>query len=142
MNRGTRSCSAKRRRGATVVETAICIPFFFLLVFGLVEFARMGMAKQALADAARAGCRKAVLVTTINQADAEKTVRNHLQATMANADDTDKCRVTISPASFSGMASGTEITTSVEVNYSDVSWIPPTFLKKVVLRGESTMKRE
>jgi len=44
-------------RGTAVVEMAVVFPLFILLVFGLVEFVRMGMVKQALSDAARAGCR-------------------------------------------------------------------------------------
>ncbi|MFH1300968.1 MAG: hypothetical protein ABIK07_07885, partial [Planctomycetota bacterium] len=93
-------------------------------------------------DAARLGCRKAVLANTIFQADPEVAVRNHLQSVMSNSQDVNACRVTISPPILSEMASGTEITTTVEVNYSDVSWVVPRFLESTVLRGQSTMKRE
>ncbi len=132
----------KQPRGATTVEMAIVAPLLFLLIFGLVEFTRMSMVKQALTDAARLGCRKAVLANTIIPADPEATVRNHLQSTMSNSQDVSTCRVTISPSNLNGMASGTEITTTVEVNYSDVSWIIPSFLGSTVLQGQTTMKRE
>ena len=142
MNKNSHSRSANRRRGVAVVEMAFVIPVMFLLVFGFIEFARMVMVKQALTDAARAGCRKAVLASTIVGADAESTVLNHVQATVANSLDEDTCRVTISPSNLNGMASGTEITTTVDINLSDVSWIPASFLNNVVLQGQSTMKRE
>ena len=134
--------SSKFRNGATAVEMAVVAPLFFLLIIGLVEFVRMGMVKQSLTDAARAGCRTAVLVGTSTDQVAETTVRNYLQSSISDSQDVTMCRVSISPSNLAGMASGVDITTKVEVNYSDVSWLVPSFLETTVLRGESTMKRE
>ena len=131
-----------RRRGVLVVELAFIAPLFFLLVFGLVEFARMVMVHDALTDAARIGCRKAVLASTSSQEDADAKVRSSLIATLACAADVNKCRVTFSPSNLSGVEPGTTIATSIEVNYADVSWIPPRFLGSVVLQGKASMKRE
>jgi len=142
MNRSTLRFNTERRRGSTVVEMAFAVPLFFLFVFGIIEFSRMVMVKQALTDAARASSRKAALATTNVDTDAEKAARNFLKTVTAHSDDTSKCRVTISPSGLTGMASGTEITTTIEVSYSDVSWIVPSFLKSVVLRGQSTYRRE
>jgi Flp pilus assembly protein TadG len=134
-----------RRRGVVAVEMAFIAPLFFLLVFGLVEFARMVMVHDALTDAARIGCRKAVLASTSSQADAVEKVRSSLEATIACVD---KCVVAFSPSDLSGVEPGTTITTSVEVKFADVSWIPipPRLLvfrdKPVVLRGKASMKRE
>jgi len=125
-----------------VVEMAFAVPLFFLFVFGLMEFSRMVMVKQALTDAARASSRKAALATTNVDTDAEKVARNYLKTVTAHSDDTYKCRVKISPTVLKDMASGTEITTTVEVDYSDVSWIAPSFLKSVVIRAQSTYRRE
>lgn len=133
---------SKFRKGATAVEMAVVAPLFFLLILGLVEFVRMGMVKQALTDAARAGCRKAVLVGTRTDEVAETTIRDYLKSSISDTQDVTKCRVSISPSDFTSMASGGEITTKVEVNYSDVSWLVPNFLDTTVLRAESTMKRE
>jgi len=137
-----------RRRGVLVVEMAFIAPLFFLLVFGLVEFARMVMVHDALTDAARIGCRKAVLASTSSQADAVEKVRSSLEATIACARNVDKCVVAFSPSDLSDVEPGTTITTSVEVKFADVSWIPipPRLLvfrdKPVVLRGTASMKRE
>lgn len=134
--------SANRRRGAAVVEMALVTPLFFVLVFGLIEFGRMVMVQDALMDAARDGCRTAVLATTISQANVETKIRNSLASTVAVAADVDKCRIAVSPSNLNGMEPGTAITTSVEMNYADVTWLPPSFLASVVLRGEATMNRE
>ncbi|EDL59680.1 TadE family protein [Gimesia maris] len=129
-------------RGTTLVEMAVVFPLFILLVFGLVEFVRMGMVKQALSDAARAGCRRAALTSTLTHEDAEATIRRFLQSAISNSQDVEKCRVTITPENLSGMTSGVEITARVEVNYSDISWLVPGFLQNTVLQGQAIMKRE
>ena len=130
------------RRGAAMVEMAMVAPLFFLLVFGLIEFARMVMVQHTLSEAARAGCRKAALVTTNDQALVNAAIRSGLGASMGTEEQINACQVTVTPSNFSGMDSETEITTTVEVNYSEVSWIPTRFLGNSVLRGISTMKRE
>ncbi|WP_417389626.1 TadE family protein [Gimesia sp.] len=129
-------------RGTAVVEMAVVFPLFILLVFGLVEFVRMGMVKQALSDAARAGCRRAALTSTLTHEDAEATIRRFLQSTMSNSQDVEKCRVTITPQNLTGMTSGVEITARVEVNYSDISWLASGVLENTVLQGQAIMKRE
>lgn len=130
------------RRGTALVEMAVVFPLFILLVFGLVEFVRMGMVKQALSDAARAGCRRAALTSTLTHEDAEATIRAFLQSAMSNSQDVAKCRITITPENLTGMTSGVEITARVEVNYSDVSWLVPGVLQNTILQGQAVMKRE
>ncbi|MGY8769314.1 MAG: TadE/TadG family type IV pilus assembly protein [Pirellulales bacterium] len=137
-----RSRAASSRAGATIVEMAIITPIYFLLVFGIFEYARMGMLKQALTDASHIGSRKAALSRTLSSTDAEDVIRDHLDVVMSNSWDTDTCRVSFSPDSLSDVESGTEITTTIEVNMSDVSWIPPHFLGDAALRVQSAVKRE
>jgi Flp pilus assembly protein TadG len=137
-----REQSRGRRSGATTVEMAIVTPFFFFLVFGLVEFARMVMVQQALTNAAREGTRVAALATTTNQLDVDTAVRNFLSSSVTNATSSSIVTVTTNPASFGSLTSGTSITTTVSVNYSDVSWMPATFLGSSVLKGQATMVRE
>jgi Flp pilus assembly protein TadG len=121
---------------------AFVVSLVFLLVFGFIEFARMVMVKQALTDAARHGCRTAALITTLDSADAEAAALSQLQSTVASFLDDTTCRVTVSPTSLSGMPAGTEITTRIDIDYSDISWISLGFLGNVTLQGESTMTRE
>lgn len=125
-----------------MVELAVVSPVFFVLIFGLVEFSRVMMVRDALSDAARAGCRKAAIITTTNSGQAEDVVRDYLSAFIASANDQSACRVTISPGDLSNIAQGTEITATVEVNCSDVSWVPLGYMENEVLRAQATMKRE
>lgn len=115
---------------------------FFLLVFALIEFSRMVMVQQALTNAAREGARKGALATTQNQSDVDAAVRNHLSAAIPNSSSTSECRVTTSPTVVTSAPSGTVITVTVEVDFSDVSWFNPWFLGSSKLNGRATMERE
>ncbi len=134
--------SPQRRRGAACVEFAFAAPFLILLIFGSFEFSRMIMVKQSLTNAAREGCRTASLITTTQQSDVEETVRHYLKGSIANYTDETEVRVTVSPTSVSGLAPGTPITTTVEVDCADVSWMSALFFFDVKLEGTATMKRE
>lgn len=136
---------SRRRRGATVVEFALVVPVLLAFVFGLIEFGRMVMVQQSLTNSAREGCRKAVLATTSSGQDAEAVVRGYLQTAIPDASDVTKVRVSVTPASLAGISSGTPITVGVEVNSSDVSWLPGNFLGLVgdpVLGARATQERE
>ncbi len=121
---------------------AVVAPLFFLLVLGLIEFARMVMVQQSVTNAAREGCRHAALTTTSASSSVDAVVRDQLSSTIANSNDTDDCRVTISPSDLSTIAENTEIIVNVEVDYSNVSWLPPSFLGGAVIRAKATVKRE
>lgn len=53
-----------RRRGAAVVEFAVVAPLLLTIVFGIIEYGYVFMVQQTLTNAAREGCRIAVLQTT------------------------------------------------------------------------------
>ena len=130
------------RRGTTIVEMAIVAPLFFMLILGIFEFDRMVMIKQALTHGAREGCREAVLSTTLSQSSVDAAIRGHLAAAIPAANDTNLCRISMTPANFASTTVGTDVTVSVEVNFADVTWLPVRFLGNTVLRGNATMKRE
>lgn len=48
------------RRGAVIVEAALVVPLFLVLVFGIIEFGRVYHVYQVLTNAAREGARFAV----------------------------------------------------------------------------------
>ena len=89
----SRGLSGRRRRGAAVVEFAIVVPIFVLLVFGMIEFGRMVMVHQLLVGAAREGARQAI-VNGATAVDVEQTVRNYLTATSI---DGQEASVTVTP---------------------------------------------
>jgi Flp pilus assembly protein TadG len=51
------------RRGSTLVQTAIMLPMVLLFLFGILEYSRYVMLLQILNNAAREGCRYAVMHT-------------------------------------------------------------------------------
>ncbi len=132
----------QRRRGAACIEMAVIAPYLFLLVFGSIEFARMVMVKQSLTNAAREGCRTAVLALTDNDNDVESAVRQYLRGSIADYSDSETVRVSIDPTNVANQPTGTTITVSVEVDCGDVSWLPAGFLGGVTLQANATMNRE
>ena len=130
------------RLGTAAVEFALVAPVFFLFVIGLIELGRMVMVQQALTNAAREGCRTAVLATTIDSADVDAAVRDYLESVMSSAASADQLRVTV-PAGLAVAASGTDLTVAVEVDYQDVSWLPFRYLGlNPTIAAEQIGKRE
>jgi Flp pilus assembly protein TadG len=107
-----------------------------------MEFGRMVMVQQSLTNAAREGCRRAVLATTVNSSDVESAVRDYLQSVMSNASNTSQVRVTL-PSNLANTPSGTNLTVAVEVDYTDVSWLPIAYLGlNPTIGAEQIGKRE
>ncbi len=130
------------RSGVAAVEFALVVPVFLLFVFGLIEFGRMMMVQQALTNAAREGCRTAILATTTSSSDVESAVRDYLLSVTSNASNAAKVHVTV-PAISAATASGTDLTVAVDVNYTDVSWVPFGYLGlNPTLRATQTGQRE
>ena len=55
-----------KRKGVVAVELALCAPFVFLMVVGLLELSRMAQVQQILSNAAREGARLAAQGLIIN----------------------------------------------------------------------------
>lgn len=125
------------RRGAAVVEFAIVAPVLLLLVFGMIEYGRLVMVQQVITNATREGARSAVLdgatttgVTTI--------VNDFLTASRVSG-----AIVTVTPSPPSSAAFGDPVTVSVQVPFSQVSWLPtPMFLSSTTLSATTVMRRE
>jgi len=125
------------RRGAAVVEFAIVAPVLLLLVFGMIEYGRLVMVQQVITNATREGARQAVLdgatttsVTTV--------VNDFLTASRISG-----AVVTVTPNPPSSAAFGDPVTVSVQVPFSQVSWLPtPMFLSTTTLSATTVMRRE
>ena len=65
------------RQGATILETAFVLPVMFVLMFGLMEFARAFMTLQMINAAARQGAYMCIL-DGVSNAEAEAAMRNIL----------------------------------------------------------------
>lgn len=130
--------SRRRRRGAAVVEFAIIVPIFFLMVFGMIEFGRMVMVHQLLSGAAREGARQAI-VNGATASAVEQTVRDFLTATSI---DGEAASVTVSPDPATA-TTGIPVTVAAGIDFETVSWLPsPFFLQGQTLNAASTMRHE
>jgi Flp pilus assembly protein TadG len=71
--------SANRRRGVTLVETAIVLNLFLLMMFAIMEYGRFVMQGQLLINAAREGARYATVNTsTVTTAQVKSYVTSYL----------------------------------------------------------------
>jgi Flp pilus assembly protein TadG len=125
-----------RRRGVAATEFAIVAPIFFLLIIGVIEVGRAIMVQQVLINAARAGARRAVMLSSTQQETLD-----------AVTDFTDSVGVPTVTASVTpdpgAAAAGTAITVSASVNFASVSWLPaPWFMGSKVLSSTSVMRKE
>src|SRR3954463_11222957 len=108
----------KKRCGAAAVEFAIVAPLLVILVLGLIEFGRVLMVQQVLTNAAREGCRTAVLEGSTTS-DVNTTVSNYLTASGISGAPAP----TVSPDP-STAAPGSSVTVTVSVAFNNVSWLP------------------
>lgn len=80
---------ATRRRGMTIVESALVLGVFLMLLFGLFEYCRFLMVLHITNNAARDGARYAVVNVNCpsDQIDAKKTeILNYTKARMGGVD--------------------------------------------------------
>jgi Flp pilus assembly protein TadG len=131
------SSQAANRRGTTAVEMAIVAPLVFLLIFSSFEFARMLMASHGLEEAAREGCRQAILAdATLKQV--QDTVQNRLTTFGLKG-----YTLTVDPAQPSLACQYDPVSVNITVPYTSVSLLPtPRFLGAITLRASCTLPRE
>jgi Flp pilus assembly protein TadG len=137
-----------RRQGAAAVEFALVAPLFFLVVLGMVEIGRAIMVMQIVTNAAREGARFAVIDGPIDQTTGKSTttataVQTWTKNYMSNAAlPSSAATVTVSPEP-STAADGAQITVTVTIPYSAVSWLPTAqFLSGKSLSAKVVMRRE
>lgn len=80
----------KREQGQAMVEMALVLPLFFLLLFGVVEMGRVGFAYVSISNAARSGVRVATTGGT------DQDIQNAVIAAAPGLSQTD-LKTTITP---------------------------------------------
>jgi Flp pilus assembly protein TadG len=63
--RTARRRGSQRARAGAVVEFAVVLPLLLTILFGIIEYGWVFMVRQTLQNAAREGCRLAVLSTSV-----------------------------------------------------------------------------
>lgn len=137
---GIRSPGRRRRRGAATVEFAVIAPVLFLLVLGLIEFSRAFMVIHLLTDAARQGCRTAV-VGGKSTADICATVTTTLSQEGISGHTT-TVKINGIAGEASAAVSGDEIAVFVSVPASVTGWLPTPGFVDTDLTGHWSLRAE
>ncbi|MCA9246103.1 MAG: pilus assembly protein [Planctomycetales bacterium] len=120
----------RSRRGAAVVEFAVCLPLVVLLMLGMIELGRGVMVQHTMQEAAQAGCRVySARDTTIDQAEAvisEAMTRAGISNYAVTYDPPTKAAMNVHLA---------PVTVSISVAYADVAWVTPNYLMGASVDG-------
>jgi Flp pilus assembly protein TadG len=116
---------------------AVVFPLLLAMILGMVEMARLGMVTQLLSTAAREGCRVAVIPGK-TQTDVQARINAVLAGSGINVGT-----VNPTPSNWATASSGTPVTVTLSVPYSQVTWLPlPRFLGGATIRASATMNSE
>jgi Flp pilus assembly protein TadG len=122
-----------KRKAAVVVETAVVLPLLLTILFGIIEFGWTFMVYQSIVNAAREGCRVAVLEGSTDSEISNRVKQymnmvgiNNYQVVMLHATSTDPTE-----------------TITVKVPYSSVSLLGGYFgPTNFDLTGKASMRKE
>jgi len=137
------------RRGAALVEMALILPVFLMVVLGIIEFGRAMMVSNLLTNAARDGARLAVVAGTTNS-QVTSAVNQFLTESVGSVPDGTEITVTVTeatgnPATENDVSKAIKrdlCTINVTVPFSKVSLIPGKYLNNVSLKGHCAMRHE
>jgi Flp pilus assembly protein TadG len=138
------------RRGAVTVEMALVLPIFTMLVFGIIEFGRGFMIMQLVTNAAREGCRRAIIDGSTNT-DVTSYIQSFMNTSGNVPTSATTVTITVTPAAgnpanpTSNLASCQSrdlVTVKVEIPFSAVQLITAKYLAGKTLKGEAAMRHE
>lgn len=125
-----------QRRGAALVEFALVAPIFLAIIVGSIEFGRAIMVQEALTNASREGARVGVLDGSLTT-DVSSAVNTYLTGMSISGATT-----AVSPTDPGTSPNGTQVTVTVSIPYTTVTWVPsPWFLKNATLSAITVMQR-
>jgi Flp pilus assembly protein TadG len=126
----------RQRKGVAAVEFAIVAPVFFLMVIGIIEIGRAMMVQQVLINASRVGARRAVMLSSSEQAVID-AVKEYAAGVGVRG-------VTVSVSPNPATAStGEAVTVNTSIGFDQVSWLPaPWLMGGRDLASSSVMRKE
>ena len=145
-----RTKSGPRRPGAALVEAALVLPIFFMVVLGIVEFGRAFMFCQLLQNAAREGCRKGV-TGSYTRAQVIADIKTDMQNGGVKDTKVLNISVTVTPDTGNPPVAGNEVANAatrdlvnvvVQVPFSQIALIPGKYMGNKMLTGRSAMRHE
>ena len=126
----------RNRRGAAVVEFAVCLPLIILIVFGSIEAANMLFLRQAVVQASYEGA-KVAIKDDVTNADVQAAID-----AVTNGRNLDNISVTTSPSQVSDAQPGDIIQVTVSVPGDENSLIPFGPFKNKQLAADAFMVKE
>ena len=136
----SRRIASTRRWAATSTEFSVVAPIFFVFVLGFIELGRGFMIQHLMTNAARQGCRVAVIEGKSN------TDVNNAVYTVLNGEGISGDTVTVQVDDVTGNPSsanpGDEISVTVSIPVSAVSWVPKAQFLIGTISGKYTLRRE
>jgi Flp pilus assembly protein TadG len=143
------------QKGQALVEMALIIFLFILLVFGITEFGRAMYTKNSLNNAARAGVRAAVVTSPLTglpltyncgSVDQTNNIQRNICSSIFYIQDMNNVSATVSAVDTLGAPSATaarDYTVTVLVQYTNFQSIVPNLIPITnVLTGEAAMRYE
>jgi hypothetical protein len=127
---------AGRRRGAAIVEMAICLPVIVLLILASIECCSMLFVDEALHVASYESLRLAIH----NDGDAASAIERG--EAILEQFGVHGATVRCEPADLSNVASGTPVVVVAEAPCDDNSLMPPWFFGGATLSARCAMVRE
>lgn len=135
----------ENRRGAALVEMAVCLPVFLTVMLGMIELGRAIMVGQLVTNAAREGARLAIVDGSTNS-----QVSDAVKSFLTGAAGVSSGDVTVT-ITVSGSTSGNQVssaaprdlvTVNVSIPFSKVSYLPAKYMAGKELTGTSAMRHE
>ena len=128
----------RRRDGAAAVEMAIVLPVLIMIVMGTIESSRMGMVSQLLHQAARDGCRTAVL-----PGQTRASVEGRIDAVLQGSQIEPTIAITSETTPWTSAESPSWIRVELSVPFDEVSWLGNPFaFKDATIRASATLSSE
>jgi Flp pilus assembly protein TadG len=122
------------------LEFAVVAPVLFVFILGIIEIGRGLMVKHLLNNAARQGCR-AGLIEGKSDTDITNSI-NTLLASQGISGQATTVQVNNQVTNSSGAVAGDQITVTITVSTSQISWVPvPQYLSGNIT-GTYTLRRE
>ncbi|MBY0585564.1 pilus assembly protein [bacterium] len=141
------------RRGAAVVEFAVCAPLLFLLILGMFEVGRFVNVGEIATHASRFGARQASVAsaTVVDVVARTRQYLNDASVKGSAATITVEAETAAGNGTFAGVtdlstvAVGSAIRVRVDVDFSQVTWLPGGPLRTILpgtIGGTTVMRKE
>ncbi|MCC7338808.1 MAG: pilus assembly protein [Pirellulaceae bacterium] len=128
------SASSRSRRGTVTVEFALCVSIFFMFVFGMLELSRFIYVQHSVQMVAYEGARAGVTPGATAD-DVRARVANLMQACGVRV-----YTMSVSPAQINNLTEDVAVT--INCNFNDNSWVPPSFLTNQTIANTITLQHE